>query len=480
MLKDYEIMSKSSAAHTSQVYKQTINRFVNDLMVSGEENAPSMMRKAIRELTNEGISFVDYDSGRTMRMDTAVRTAFMNEMTNIVQEVQHKLADEIGMDGVEITVEYASAEDHADVQGRVFTNEEYEKLQNLEVATDIDGNQVHISSNRPIGMWNCRHLYFGVLIGISEPSMSKRELEFIKGENEAGFTFNGKHMSLYEGEQLQRRLEAEIRRQKETSNLYKQVKGDNPEFVKDYKESVRRTLGLQMGYAKLGKALEPHAIRTKWDRSFVIRDKQGNVPMVLQGALSDRQIAERKNLADRLANPVNSNISWASMESVRSSFTTITLPPNIDNIFIDKSRLVYKTDKHRIDEEAKIYKEVIQVKPFTDIGNTMYLSNVSPNYGETAVDGIINGWNKTELKTIAGSKYKVWDRYRYAVIDQGANNVFLKIDNPKISINDVKHQIRLVLNLDKLAEARPNYVGRIIVYLTDTRELYFFNTMDLK
>ena len=279
ILKNYEVMSKSSAAHTSQVYKQTINRYVNNLMSDTSEerlSAPSMMRKAIRELTSEGISFVDYDSGRTMRMDTAVRTAFMNEFTNIVSEVQHKLADEIGMDGVEITVEYASAEDHADVQGRVFTNEEYEKLQNLEVATDIDGVQVQIGSKRPIGMWNCCHMAMPFMIGVSERNFSPEKLEKINKRNDDGIVYNGERISIYSATQEQRRLETEMRRTREDLNFYKKLRDSDPLIEHEYQKSRKRLAELRSEYHVLGNKLKPLAIREKMERSYVPRGSMGN------------------------------------------------------------------------------------------------------------------------------------------------------------------------------------------------------------
>ena len=162
ILHNYEIMANSSLNKRSpwaNAYKKTINQFVSKIMSDDSEeriSAPSAIRQAIRELTDKGICSVDYKSGRTQRMDSAVRRDIMAEFTNIVSEIQQKVADEVGFDAVEITVEYAPAEDHADVQGMVFTNEEYEKLQNHEPAADIDGN-IHHLEKRAIGQYNCRH-----------------------------------------------------------------------------------------------------------------------------------------------------------------------------------------------------------------------------------------------------------------------------------------------------------------------------------
>ena len=464
-LKNYETMANSTALN--QTYRETIKTYLTKMTIGDELSAPSAMRQAVRTLTEQGIMTIDHVSGRKVRMDTMVRNSLMTEFTNIVQDVQNRVAEEVGFDGVEVSIHSHSAPDHEPFQGHTFTNAEFEKLQNGDIAEDIDGEK--FQTERPIGMWNCRHLYFGVLIGISEPSMNKRELEFIKGENTAGVDFNGKHYTLYQAEQLQRRLETEIRRQKETSNLFKQVKKDNPEFNKDYQESVRRTLGLQMGYGKLGKALEPHAIRTKWDRSFVIRDKQGNVPMVLQGALSDRQIAERADIASRVAKGKYKNENFIKASSINPQLKYVSLPHYMENIYISENRLkslVSETD------ELIFHKEIIQAKVFSDIGNTVYLSpdNI---YGKKTIDGFINGW-ETEFKTITGTANKVNKRYRNAIEEKKATNVFIRINNPAITRDMAIHQIRLVL------KNNPNYFGRIIVQLAKNQSLFFLSTDDLR
>jgi hypothetical protein len=123
----YQGMARSTAVNDT--YRKTINRFVSRAMMDDEhQNLPSAMRSAIRELTEQGIKTVDYTSGHASRMDSAVRNAMTTEFTQIVQEVQRKLGEEIGADGVEISAHEHCAEDHEPLQGHIFTNEEFEKL----------------------------------------------------------------------------------------------------------------------------------------------------------------------------------------------------------------------------------------------------------------------------------------------------------------------------------------------------------------
>jgi hypothetical protein len=272
----YETMANSTTVNEG--YRDTIKHFVNRLTLDDDRiNGPTAMRKAIHELTEQGMSTIEYESGRKMRMDSAVRNAMMTEYSNIVQGVERELAEEIGADGWQVSVHAHSAIDHEGIQGHVFTNAEFEKLQDGETAEDIEGEE--FQTDRPIGMWNCRHLVFPFLIGISENNFSKEYLQDIKEQNEEGIEFHGKHHTLYEAEQEQRRLETEIRHEREHNNLLKQVRNTSPELEHDYQKSKTRLVELRNEYKELGAVLQPHAIRIKMERASVPRGSAGGLAL---------------------------------------------------------------------------------------------------------------------------------------------------------------------------------------------------------
>lgn len=103
--------------------------------------------------------------------------------------------------------------------GRQFSLEEYDKLEAGDVATDVNGNTYNGADKRAIGEMNCYHKIFNIIIGVSEPEYSDEELKEIQQRNTKGFEFDGKHYSMYEGTQFQRRLETEIRKAKDTQIL---------------------------------------------------------------------------------------------------------------------------------------------------------------------------------------------------------------------------------------------------------------------
>ena len=64
--------------------------------------------------------------------------------------------------------------------------------------------------------YNCRHSYSGIILGISEPVYTKKELEQYKN---AKVKLDGKEVPYYEATQKQRQLENAIRKQKRTVQI---------------------------------------------------------------------------------------------------------------------------------------------------------------------------------------------------------------------------------------------------------------------
>ena len=72
---------------------------------------------------------------------------------------------------------------------------------------------------RNISQYNCFHYLFNIVAGVSKPQYTDKQLQEINERNEKGFEFDGKHYSMYEGTQLQRRIETAIREAKDTQIL---------------------------------------------------------------------------------------------------------------------------------------------------------------------------------------------------------------------------------------------------------------------
>lgn len=202
----------------AKAYQEIIDKAV--LSVSqGKNTFQKEMSDAIKTLGGNGI-VVQYPSGYHRRLDTSIRMNMNEGLINMSIELQKQFGREFEADGVELTVHEAPAPDHADIQGHQFSNKEFSKMQSNKAFKDVNGVEFE-ALDRIIGQWNCKHRTFNIVIGISEPLYSKKQLQNIIESNNKGFELDGKHYTTYEGTQLQRRLETEIRRQKDIQILGK-------------------------------------------------------------------------------------------------------------------------------------------------------------------------------------------------------------------------------------------------------------------
>lgn len=208
--------------------REIYNRVLDEALLNvgqGKESFDSAMSRIMTDIGGSGLKTIEYESGRSMRLDSAVRMHLQGRLRELHNENQQLFGEEFGADGVEISVHLNPADDHAEAQGRQFTNEEYRKLQTTGVAKDVKGRIIDMNTKygfRPISEMNCYHYVFSIIVGVSKPEYTEKQLQEIKNKNNQGFTFDGKHYTMYQGTQLQRMLERRIREQKDIQIFAKQ------------------------------------------------------------------------------------------------------------------------------------------------------------------------------------------------------------------------------------------------------------------
>ena len=74
---------------------------------------------------------------------------------------------------------------------------------------------------RSISEYNCYHYIFSIVLGVSKPQYSNKQLQEIIDNANKKTTFDGKEYTQYELTQLQRRIESAIREAKDTQILAK-------------------------------------------------------------------------------------------------------------------------------------------------------------------------------------------------------------------------------------------------------------------
>lgn len=187
-----------------RAYRDLIDEAVYNV-TTGVKDYQSAMRNTINDIADSGIkiheSSVKYKSGYNRRIDSSVRQNILEGIRQVNLGVQERIGDEIGADGVEISVHFPCAEDHLDIQGRQYTKKAFEKM--------------NANLDRPIGTYNCRHFVFSIIMGVDEQQYSDNALYKMRRRNNEKVEYEGKTYNKYEATQVQRKLETAIRKQKD-------------------------------------------------------------------------------------------------------------------------------------------------------------------------------------------------------------------------------------------------------------------------
>ena len=228
----------------TQAYQQACD-YAFQKTVTGTQDMYSAIREATRNLAEKGIRFIDYESGVHTSMEAAVRRCVMGGMGLMQEKISQDNHDYLGCDGWEISAHHGCAPDHEPIQGKQYDDKTYQS---------ING-----SLQRRIGTLNCGHAAFPIILGVNSPQYSAAELEEMRKENEEGVTFEGRHYSLYDATQRQRKFERSIRKQKRRI-LIDEKTGDAEKLQADQIRLVR----LQQEYARFSRGT---GLRQQWERA---------------------------------------------------------------------------------------------------------------------------------------------------------------------------------------------------------------------
>lgn len=169
-------------------------------VITGTADYNTAIRRATANLARYGLRTIDYESGVHTSMEAAVRRNIMGGIGLMQEEIAQFSHDTLGADGWEITAHANSAPDHEPIQGKQYSDAEYQALNN--------------SLHRRIGTLNCGHAAFPIILGVNSPQYTPEELRKFREDNEKGVSYEGRRYTGYEATQKQREIERAIRAQK--------------------------------------------------------------------------------------------------------------------------------------------------------------------------------------------------------------------------------------------------------------------------
>lgn len=200
-------ITRTTANTASKQFERALDRAWTQINTGGFDYTTAI-KNAITDLAEQGIGTIEYKSGRIDNIEVAVRRAVVTGVNQTNGKIQEELADELGVELVEVTAHGGARPNHAKWQGQVFS---------LKGRITIDGVTYEdlrqaTGYGRADGLKgvNCRHDFHPFIPG-SARTWSDKELKALE---EKRYTYNGKKMTEYEASQEQRKIERAIRTQK--------------------------------------------------------------------------------------------------------------------------------------------------------------------------------------------------------------------------------------------------------------------------
>lgn len=244
----------------AEAYVEIVDKAVDEIAM-GLETFEDATAKQLKVLARNGLQSIEYESGRHRRLDTALRMNINDYINQIAIEQQEVMGEQFKADGYEISVHEFPAIDHEDLQGKQFSIEEYNKLNNGEEAKAYDGTIIYANKDRrAIGMYNCRHIAYTIVLGIDNPRYTNEELQKIKDRNDKGFIIDGVKYTMYEGTQMQRKMETNIRRVGDEITI-QEAYGDKERV--DYLKGLRQQMIAEYNVFNNATGLKPYYERLR-------------------------------------------------------------------------------------------------------------------------------------------------------------------------------------------------------------------------
>lgn len=246
-------MNMSNTTVIFEPYRNLVDVAI-DAVTNGIDSYNNIIRKQLTDSTlqsnlryaDEGLK-VTYASGLTRRLDSAVRMNVLEGVRQVNNGIREKAGEEFGADGVEVSAHALCARDHIDIQGKQFSKKEFE-LRNEEL-------------RRHISTCNCKHYTFPIILGISKPTYTDKELKQYRENSEKPVNINGKEMTKYQATQAQRNMETAIRKQKD-KYIFADTMGDT-EMTEKIKNNINQ---LQSQYNSIS---QQAGLSPKMDRTYV-------------------------------------------------------------------------------------------------------------------------------------------------------------------------------------------------------------------
>lgn len=206
---DHDFLGRVYYLSMTDMYRREMDS-AHMKVATGATDYMTAIRQACNKLAASGVRTIDYESGRSDRIEVAARRTLLTSVAHVTHRISEQNGEELGADGWEMSAHSGSRPSHAVYQGRQYTQEQYERI-------------IKPLISEP----NCRHDVFPIILGVSEPVYTEEELQNI---DQPPFTYEGRTYTAYEASQQMRKMERAMRKQKDRC-IVADAAGDEEAFA---------------------------------------------------------------------------------------------------------------------------------------------------------------------------------------------------------------------------------------------------------
>ena len=372
-------------------YRRELDKAVIKIC-SGTFSQDKVVRDVVHDLSQSGLRSIDFASGYSMQLDTAVRGALRTGCHQLAGKVQDKNIEQTGENLVYVSKHWGARNtgvghaNHEQWQGRVYYIKEGQDYQeeakrigqdyitDLWRATGYSVDGAH--ENDPTGLYgyNCRHNHHVWFEGVSTFPKDSPEPKPV--------TINGKTYDYYAMTQKMRAMERNIRalkREKEalsslgmdTTEIRAKIKSKSAEY-KDFcnacgvPEKTSR-LRYECGTADLKKTKAwkqyKSSVKPVVDKNIYFSSQE-----MLKAGITEKQVTEIKKSVNEIASEYNVRLDRIQLASVEESRNNFGVPMHY-SVLDDNRRVLIINQYHEMWANETVFWNMVGKRKFTAARN---------------------------------------------------------------------------------------------------------------
>lgn len=248
--KTFSNFTNTIAFAGKQLYVDAVDQaYINT--ITGGLSYEDAITKAVKQVAEKGITLQDA-AGRNVKLETAVKRNILTGIKQTADKINQDIDEELGCDGYETTAHVGARPEHAEWQGKQFA-----KTKTLAKKYGVEAWD-ESQAKEELNDYGCRHTYFGIILGISEPVYSRSDLKYI---NNYTVKVNKKDIPLYEANQQMQYIKQNVEKYATREETYKQV-------IDKYGENT--------GLKEL--LDETRLLRQNWEEQYRTYSNQSKIP----------------------------------------------------------------------------------------------------------------------------------------------------------------------------------------------------------